>query len=207
VKAIRNNNRHFVFGATVCCSLLLAVGCKGSDPAPTVSSGAPANAGDSGSSGSTQTATATAPTGDPDRDFLHVMINHHAGLSEIIHSTSDRTEDRDVLEDARLIDHAQDGELTQMGEILERDFKDVYTPVVMEDDRKMAADIAAQSGANFARSFYRDVVAHHERGNTMINEYLPKLRNAAVKKIAQQMKSDHAKEIATYKAKLARIGG
>jgi uncharacterized protein (DUF305 family) len=161
----------------------------------------------SDSVGLNATSEAATRTGDADRDFLHTMINRHVGLSDIIHSASDKTDDRDVLEDARLIDGAQEAELTEMGDILERDFKEVYTPEVIAEARQTIERISAESSSTFARTFYRDVVAYHTKGIQIIDEYLPNSRNSEVKQVAKRMKVAHTKELVTLKAKLAKFGG
>ena len=144
-------------------------------------------------------------TGDPDRDFLRMMSDHHKGLIAIVHPTLDKKENLAVKGDAAKMDKAQDAEIEKMITMLDKQYKDTYTPSVMPDNQRMVDELKGKSGADYSRTFLKDVIAHHQQAIKMVDEYLPKAKNAQVKSMAQKMKSDQTKEIAQLQKKLSAM--
>lgn len=144
-------------------------------------------------------------TGDADHDFLRMMSDHHKGLIRMAHMTKDRKEGGAAVADAKKLDAAQDKELDHMVTMLEKDFKDPYAPKVMPAHQSMADELKAKSGKEYDRTFYRNVIAHHGEAIKMIDEYLPKAKNAMLKQMAEQMKADQSKEIADFQRQVARL--
>lgn len=143
-----------------------------------------------------------AMTGDPDRDFLRMMSDHHKGLIAMAHETMEA--ERGTPEsraDARKLDTKQDGEIEQMVKLLEAAYKDPYEPKVMPADQEIVDSLMRESGRAYASKFYRNVVAHHQRAITMIDEYLPRAVRADVKAMAEQMKKDQLAEITEFERK------
>ena len=68
-------------------------------------------------------------------------------------------------------------------------------------DQAVVQSVAASSGGAYASAFYRAVVAHHRRGVTLVDEYLPKAKRADVKAMAEQMKRDQQVEIQEFERK------
>jgi len=60
--------------------------------------------------------------------------------------------------------------------------------------------------ADYDRTFYQNVIQHHQEALTMVDAYLPKATNAMLKQMAETMKADQAKEIAEFQQKVARLG-
>lgn len=144
-------------------------------------------------------------TGDPDRDFLRMMSDHHKGLIAIVHPTLDKKENLAVKGDAAKMDKKQDAEIEKMITMLDQQYKDTYTPSVMPDNQRMVDELKGKSGADYSRTFLKDVIAHHEQAVKMIDEYLPKAKNPQVKSMAEKMKSDQTKEIAEFQRKLSAL--
>ncbi|MEO5816228.1 MAG: DUF305 domain-containing protein [Gemmatimonadaceae bacterium] len=145
-------------------------------------------------------------TGDADHDFLRMMSDHHKGLIQIAHMTKDRKEKSPAVTDAVKMDAAQDKELDQMVTMLEKDFKDPYSPKVMPEHQAMADALKTQTGTGYDRSFYENVIKHHQEAITMINTYLPNAKNPMLKQMAETMKADQTKEIAAFQQKLSKLG-
>ena len=141
-------------------------------------------------------------TGDPDRDFLRMMSDHHKGLIALAHLTLEKKENLPVKSDAAKMDKAQDAEIEKMIAMLDRQYKDAYTPSVMPDNQRMVDELKGKSGADFSRTFLRNVIAHHREATQMIDQYLPKAKKPQVKAMAEQMKSDQTREIAEMQRKL-----
>ena len=144
-------------------------------------------------------------TGDADRDFLRMMSDHHKGMILMAHMTKDRREGGSSVADARKLDAAQDAELDRMMTMLEKDYKDAYAAKVMPDNQAMADELKGKSGADYERTFYQNVIKHHEQAIRMVDAYLPKSKSAAVKQMAEKMKADQAKEVAEFQKKIGAM--
>jgi uncharacterized protein (DUF305 family) len=145
-------------------------------------------------------------TGDADHDFLRMMSDHHKGLVVLAHMTKDRKDVGSAAADAKKLDAEQDPQLDHMVTMLEKDFKDPYAPKVMPEHQAMADDLKTKSGKDYERTFYQDIIKHHQGAIKMIDDYLPKAKNAMLKQMAEQMKAVQTKQIADYQQKLAKLG-
>lgn len=144
-------------------------------------------------------------TGNADHDFLRMMSDHHKGLIVLAHMTKDRKQGGTAVTDASKLDAAQDKELDHMVTMLEKDFKDPYAPQVMPQHQALADALKGKSGKDYDRAFYQSVIQHHQEALTMIDEYLPRSKNALLKQMAEQMKADQSKEIADFQRKVAGL--
>jgi uncharacterized protein (DUF305 family) len=145
-------------------------------------------------------------TGDADHDFLRMMSDHHKGLIQMAHMTKDRKETGPSVADAKKLDAEQDKELDHMVTMLEKDFKDPYTPKVMPEHQAMADELKAKAGKDYDRTFYQHVIKHHEEAIKMVDDYLPKAKNAMLKDMATTMKAAQTKEISEFQQKVAKLG-
>lgn len=146
-----------------------------------------------------------AMTGDADHDFLRMMSDHHKGLIAMVHPTLDKKENLAVKGDAAKMDKKQDAELEKMVTMLDQQYKDAYTPMVMPDNQRIVDELNGKSGADYSRTFLKNVIAHHQQAIKMIDDYLPKAKNAQIKSMAEKMKTDQAKEITELQRKLSAI--
>ena len=146
-----------------------------------------------------------AMTGDADHDFLRMMSDHHKGLIRMAHMTKDRKDVGSAAADATKLDAAQDKELEHMTTMLEKDFKDPYAPKVMPAHQAMADELKAKTGKEYDRTFYENVIKHHQEAIKMVDEYVPKAKNAMLKQMAEKMKTDQAREIAEFEKKVAKL--
>ena len=144
-------------------------------------------------------------TGNADHDFLRMMSDHHKGLILMVHATIESKDKLSVKPIANRMDKAQDAELDRMMTMLEKDYKDPYAPKVMPEHKAMADELKAKSGAAYDRAFLTNVIKHHQEAITMIDGYLPKAKQAKVKRMAERMKAAQTKEIAEMQAKLATM--
>ena len=144
-------------------------------------------------------------TGDADRDFLRMMSDHHKGLIIMAHMTKDRKEGGSAVADARKLDAVQDEELDVMVTMLEKDYKDAYAPKVMPEDQAMADALKLKVGKEYDRTFYQNIITHHQGALKMIDEYLPKAKNATLKQMAAKMKTDQTAEMAAFQRKIDQL--
>ncbi|MDB4879665.1 MAG: putative lipoprotein [Gemmatimonadetes bacterium] len=187
-------------------AMALAAACgKGAD---TADGGAAAGATgsarampmDGGMAGHDMSAMSPA-TRNADHDFLRMMSDHHEGLLVMTGMAKDRAGST-ASSDARRMETAQRTERDHMLMMLTQDFRDsTYAPRVMPRHRAMSDSLGARSAADFDRTFYENVIAHHREAITMIDVYLPKAKHAMLKSMAEKMKADQAKEIAEFERK------
>ena len=165
--------------------------------------GAPMDTGMSGMSGMSGMA---GMTGNADQDFLRMMSDHHKGLIVLAHMTKDRKEGGSAVADATKLDAAQDKELDHMVTMLEKDFKDAYSPKVLPAHQAMAEALKSKTGKEYDRTFYQDIIQHHQEAIKMVDGYLPNAKNAMLKQMAETMKADQSKEIADFQKKVTALG-
>lgn len=165
--------------------------------------GAPMDTGMAGMSGMSGMA---GMTGNADQDFLRMMSDHHKGLILLAHMTKDRKEGGAAVADATKLDATQDVELDQMVTMLEKDFKDAYSPKVLPAHQAMAEALKSKTGKVYDRTFYQNIIQHHQEAIKMVDGYLPNSRNAMLKQMAEKMKADQSKEIADFQKKVTALG-
>lgn len=147
-----------------------------------------------------------AMTGDADRDFLRMMIDHHAAMIAMAQDATSGGKASASRTDAQSADSKQTAELKQMQAMLQKQFQDGYQPRVMPDNQQMLNDLKAKSsGKEYDRAFYQHTVMHHQQAVKMVDEYLPKAKNAELKAMAQKMKADQTREIAEFEQKAASL--
>lgn len=145
-------------------------------------------------------------TGNADQDFLRMMSDHHKGLIAMAHLSAegDRKGSPAVRADAQKLDKKQDAELDQMVTKLETQFKDKYDPMIMPSNQAMVDQLKPQSGSAYDRTFYQNVVKHHQQAIKMVDEFSPKLQDADLKKMAQRMKDEQQREITEFEQKASK---
>ena len=156
--------------------------------------------------GGSAAAMAMTQAKDGNHEFLRMMSDHHEGLIAIAHLAKDRKGTSPTIADGRKLDAQQDAELDRMTTMLEQDFKDPYAPKVAPEHKAMHDDLQAKSGTEFDRTFYQNVIAHHEQALKMIADYLPKAGSQAIRQMAEKMKADQTREIGEFRQKLAKLG-
>ena len=195
--------------AAILAVTLTAACAKSGDKADTdakdsaAAAAAPMDTGMAGMSGMSGMA---GMTGNADQDFLRMMTDHHKGLIVMAHMTKDRKEGGTAVADATKLDVAQDAELDHMVTMLEKDFKDAYSPKVSPAHQAMADALKSKTGKEYDRTFYQNVIKHHQEAITMVDGYLPNAKNAMLKQMAEKMKADQTREIADYQRKVASLG-
>lgn len=145
-------------------------------------------------------------TSDADHSFLRMMTDHHQGLVVMTQMTEHRKDVGPAAADAAKLDKAQSKQVAEMVTLLDKDFHDRYVPKVMPEHQAMIDDLKTKSGKDYERTFYRDLIKHHQEAITMIDAYLPKAKNPMVKQMAEKMKAIQTRQIAEFQQQLARLG-
>jgi uncharacterized protein (DUF305 family) len=136
-------------------------------------------------------------TGDPDHDFLRRMSDHHAGLVIVTHAAIESNRSSSLLPVIRKIEDDHDRELDAMFSMLKRIYKEGYVPVPGRDYNRMAQTLRAGTGDS--TTFFRAALKTEQQALQMINEYLPKARNAQVRRFAEQLRRDEPRETAAIR--------
>ena len=193
--------------AILVVTLTAACAKSGDNADSTATDSAAATVGAPMDSGMAGMAGMAGMTGNADQDFLRMMTDHHKGLIVLTDLTKDRKEGGTAVADATKLDVAQDAELDHMVTMLEKDFKDSYSPKVSPAHQAMADALKSKTGKEYDRTFYQNVIKHHQEAIKMVDGYLPNAKNAMLKQMAEKMKADQTREIADYQRKVASIGG
>ena len=142
-------------------------------------------------------------TGDPDRDFLRMMSDHHKGMIAMAHLSIEGSKkgSASVQADAARLDKSQDAEVKTMVALLEKQYKDAYDPKIMPDNEAMVDRLKSQSGAAYDRAFYQNVVLHHQQALKLIDQSLPKMKDSQIRAMAERMRREQAREISDFQQK------
>lgn len=196
---------------TLAASLLLLAACSSAGDRRADSAATPAAA--AGATGQASTAHdghaapgMAAMTGNADHDFLRMMTDHHKGLIEMAHMTKERSGLATAAKDAARLDAKQDAEMDRMMTMLEKEYRDTYAPKVLPQHQAMIDVLKPLTGRSYERTFYQQVVRHHQEAVKMIDDYLPSAKNDSLKAMAKMMRDEQAKEMREFEQKVARAG-
>lgn len=163
--------------------------------------------GDDGAETAADTTAAAppAPAAAADAEFLREMTNHHEGLVLIAERAHTRAADDSVRTVAGNLHTKQSTERDSMVAMLGRDFGQQHTPQAMQKNVAQADTVAQKSAAEHDRYFLETVIAHHREGIGMIDRFLPRLTNAQVRSMTEQMKAVQQAEIQELEGKLGSL--
>jgi uncharacterized protein (DUF305 family) len=132
---------------------------------------------------------------DANHEFLRMMSDHHEGLIEMASAAMTKASTRQAQVDAHTLHTKQEEEQKRMISMIQQSYSESLTPMVMPSNNVMNDSLQAKSGAEYDRTFYGNVVRHHQEAIRMIDQFLPRLTNAEVRQMAEQMRADQRKEI------------
>ena len=146
------------------------------------------------------------PAKDADHEFLRMMSDHHEGLVTMMAAAMNRATSADAKADATRLHHKQQQERDQMVGMIQKMYSESLQPMVMPNNKAMNDSLQAKTGAEYDRDMYQHVVMHHREGVQMIDKFLPRLRSADVRSMAEKMRADQTREIAEFDAKAKTTG-
>lgn len=189
----------------IIASMAVLAACAGNDSAPADSAdvaAAPA-AGDSGMAGMDHGAMPmnNGPAKDADHEFLRKMSDHHEGLLVMMNGAMAKATSAAARADARTLHDKQRMEKDRMVGMIKSAYDETYMPMEMQSAKTMTADLDQKSGAAYDRAMYGHVIMHHEEGLKMIDDFLPRMRKAEVKQMAEKMRADQQREIQDFRRK------
>ncbi|HYD52551.1 MAG TPA: DUF305 domain-containing protein, partial [Gemmatimonadaceae bacterium] len=74
-------------------------------------------------------------------------------------------------------------------------------PMTMPKHKAMNDSLQQKSGADYDRTFYRSVVAHHREGLQMMDQFEPRVQKPEVKQMIAKMRAEQQKEIQEFERK------
>ena len=177
-------------------SMSLAAACGRADTSADTTAAAPAT-------GATTTAAGMdrGPAKDAEHEFLRKMTDHHEGLIAMATEAMTKASKPATQGDAHNLHTKQAAERDSMVAMLRTAYSETHMPKVMEKTRAQNDSLQRMSGAEYDRTFYRMVVAHHREGLAMIDSLMPRLTKNDVKRMAEKMKADQQKEITDFQRK------
>lgn len=200
----RTTRKLALTGAVAAAGLLLAA-CSGSGD-----SMAGADHGGKTSAAAPSASASTGSFNDADVMFAQMMIPHHEQALEMAKLADGRAEDAEIKELVGEIEQAQDPEIQKMKGWLKAWGKPEamtgagHGMAGMMSDTDMA-DLAASKGKEFDRKFAELMIAHHEGAVEMARTEQTDGRDAAAKKVADDVVRTQAAEIARLKKILERL--
>ena len=125
------------------------------------------------------------------------MSDHHAGLIVLTHAAIESNRSAALQPAIRKIEEDHDHELDTMLTMLRRVYKDRYVPAAPGDYLLAAEALRARPGDS--TTFFSSALKTEQKVLEMIDEYLPKARNAQVKRFAEELKRDEPREISAIR--------
>ncbi|MET9951795.1 DUF305 domain-containing protein [Streptomyces sp. NPDC006339] len=205
-------------GAVAAAGLLLSAcgsddSADGMDHGATPSATSPRTPGDASADASAGTGTGTGAFNDADVTFAQMMIPHHEQALQMAKLADGRAEDPEIKKLVGEIEKAQDPEIQKMKSWLKTWGKPEspghgghggHGMAGMVSDTDMA-DLAAAKGKEFDRKFAELMIAHHEGAVQMAKTEQKDGKDAAAKKVADDVVRTQAAEIAELKKILERL--
>ncbi|GAA2769525.1 DUF305 domain-containing protein [Streptomyces showdoensis] len=205
----RTTTRKLALTGAVAAAGLLLSACSGSGD----SMAGMDHGGKSSASASASASAAPASAGafnDADVMFAQMMIPHHEQALEMAKLADGRAEDPEVKALVGEIEKAQDPEIRKMRAWLEAWGKPEamggggHGMAGMMSGKDMA-DLAATKGKAFDRKFAELMIAHHEGAVEMAKTEQRDGRDAAARKVADDVVRTQAAEIAQLRKILDRL--
>ena len=138
---------------------------------------------------------------DANHEFLRMMSDHHEGLIEMASAAMTKASTQQAQGDAHQLHTKQEEEQKRMVGMIQQSYGESLTPMVMPSNKAMNDSLQAKSGADYDRTFYGNVVKHHQEGVKMIDDFLPRLTKAPVRQMAEKMRADQQREIQEFQRK------
>ena len=151
-----------------------------------------------------QAAAAQAPAAaqDANHEFLRKMSDHHEGLIAMASPAMTKASRQTTQGDAHKVHTKQEEEQQKMVAMIQSSFGEAYAPKIMPKHQAMNDSLQAKSGAAYDSTFYADVVAHHQEGIQMMDQYLPQLTNAELRQMVEKMRTEQTREIQEFQRKM-----
>ena len=141
------------------------------------------------------------PAKDADHEFLRMMSDHHEGMIQMATAAMTKGSNATVQGDAHKLHTKQQNEQKRMVAMVQASYGETVMPMIMSSDKTMLDELQGKTGADYDRTFYHHVVAHHREGVKMMDDYASKVTKPEVKQMIERMKADQQREITEFERK------
>jgi uncharacterized protein (DUF305 family) len=142
--------------------------------------------------------------GPIDRRFLETVLDHYQGIEHLAERVRQTSGVSAVRRDAWRFDHREAGERERAAELLRNLYGERYLPLVPEEFRAAAADIAVRSAEEQPRALLEYVQRHQQEDVTRIDSVLPLLQHPHVRELARDIRRDQQRDLRVLARRLAR---
>lgn len=196
-------NKLFTKLAVLAASGAIGVGCAGGDEvSDTTAADVPAAAAPAAHDMAGMNRPAAK---DADHEFLRMMIDHHEGMIQMGVAAMTKASTQQARDDAHKLHTKQLAEQKEMQAIVSSSYAENVMPMVMPSDKPMNGSLQQMSGVDYDRTFYGNVVRHHQAGIQMMNDFESRVQRPDVKLMIPKMKADQQREIGEFEGKIARL--
>jgi hypothetical protein len=133
---------------------------------------------------------------DPERQFLRIMADHHAGMAALARTAQERTADSSVRANAQRLAARYAAEGAQVLLLLRRLHRDAHRAMTTPVAEAMNDSLRQTPPAAVGRGFAEAAAAHYRDDLVIIDRYLPSLQHPEVKALAQRLRDEEARELA-----------
>ena len=98
--------------------------------------------------------------------------------------------------------HIPERQNKKMVGMLQSMYGETAMPMVMPEHKAMNDSLSTKTGAEYDRTFYRNLITHHREAIKMVNDMMPRMTKADIKQMAEKMKADQQKEITAFERKV-----
>jgi len=130
---------------------------------------------------------AAESTGDPDRDFLRRMSDHHKGVIHIVHSAIESNRDPALHATIRKVEESHDHALDGMLALLRSEYGDAYLPQTSQESDRIA-DLVRKSSNDHTKLLLAAADKAEADGLRIVNDYLPRAKSQRVHRLAENLK-------------------
>jgi uncharacterized protein (DUF305 family) len=191
--------KHMSTARSTIAAIAFLAACAKGDNAATDSAAAPIGTKSGAQVSAAQDGRSAAR--DAEHEFLRKMIDHHEGLVQMATAAMTKASNSSTQGDAHNLHTKQADEQKKMIADVQAQYGETVTPMVMPQHKAMADSLAAKTGADYDRTFYRIVVQHHQEGVQMVNDMAPRFTKADVKSMAEKMRTEQQREITQFQRK------
>lgn len=141
------------------------------------------------------------PAKDAEHEFLRKMVDHHEGLIQMAMAAMTKASKPSTQGDAHQLHTKQMDEEKRMIDMVRSMYGETVTPMAMPEHKAMNDSLETKSGAEYDRTFYRNVIAHHREALKMVDDFAPRFTKADIRQMAEKMKADQQREITQFEPK------
>jgi len=139
------------------------------------------------------------PTGNPNRDLLRLISDHHASVILMTHAIAETAESAAAGAEARMLEEEHDHELEQVAASLQGRFHASYLGQASVESRFVAGSVRSRPSEDHAEIFALNTIRAESSLVAAIDELLPKVSDAPTRELAVGISHNHRRALARLK--------